>query len=69
MNKWLEILGGLILVIVPIVIAFYSQAWTAWGISLDFWNSAWVVLKGGIFWAVVGVGALLVLLGLSELKG
>jgi hypothetical protein len=62
MNKWLELLVGLILVIVPIVLIT-----TAWGAS--WWTSALTVLKGGIFWAVVGLGALFILLGISDLKG
>ena len=67
MNKWFDLLFGLILVIGAIVIAFYSPDW--WG---DFWNfrhAAWIVLKGGVFWGIVGIGALFVLLGISDLKG
>ncbi len=64
MNKWLEILLGLILVIVPIIIAFYSQNWGAW----NFWSAAGTVFKGGLFWAIVGIGGLFVLLGISDLK-
>lgn len=61
MNKWLELLVGLILVVVPILLA--TMAWPSWWIaSLD-------VLKGGIFWAIVGIGALFILLGISDLKG
>ena len=69
MNKWSELLLGLILVIGAIVIAFYSQSWFAWGVSLNFWTSAWMVLKGGIFWGIVMVGILFILLGISDLKG
>ncbi|MCX8159225.1 MAG: hypothetical protein N3D20_02970 [Candidatus Pacearchaeota archaeon] len=65
MNKWTEILLGLVLVIVPIIVAFYSQEWGTW----NFWTSAWIVLKGGFFWAIVGIGFLLILLGISDLKG
>jgi hypothetical protein len=61
MNKWLELLVGLILVVVPIILA--TVTWPSW------WTSSWEVLKGGIFWAVVGVGALFILLGISDLKG
>jgi TRAP-type C4-dicarboxylate transport system permease small subunit len=67
MNKWLELLVGLILVIASILIAWYSPAW--WG---DFWNfrtAAWEFLKGGVFWLVILVGALFILLGISDLKG
>jgi len=62
MNKWFELLLGLILVIVPIVLAFYPGLWTGWGAA------ALTVLKGGIFWGVVGLGSLLILLGISDLK-
>ncbi|MBI3334359.1 hypothetical protein HYZ97_02640 [Candidatus Pacearchaeota archaeon] len=61
MNKWLEVLLGLILVIVPIVLAIYT--WPAW------WPHALSFLIGGIFWFVVGIGALFLLLGISDLKG
>lgn len=69
MNKWTELLLGLILVIVPIAIAWYSSAWTAGGVSFNFWTPAWNFLKGGIFWAIVMIGALFILLGISDLKG
>ncbi len=64
MNKWAELLFGLILVIVPIVIAFYSLEWGIW----DFGRPAWAFLKGGVFWCLVGTGALFILLGISDLK-
>lgn len=67
MNKWSELLLGLILIVGVIIVAFYSSQW--WG---DFWNfksAAWIVLKGGVFWAILGLGALFVLLGISDLKG
>lgn len=51
---------GLILVIVAIY---------AWGVN--FWGmgtAALEVLKGGIVWAVLGIGALFILLGISDLK-
>jgi hypothetical protein len=61
MNKWLELLVGLILVIVPFVLA--TIVWPSW------WNASLVVLQGTIFWALVGLGALFILLGISDLKG
>lgn len=61
MNKWLELLIGLVLVIAPIIIAGYYP-------SFGWWSAALSVLKGGIFWAVVGLGALFILLGISDLK-
>ena len=65
MNKWLELLVGLGLVIGAILVAFYSQSWGTW----NFWSAAGTVFKGGLFWFVVGIGALFVLLGISDLKG
>jgi hypothetical protein len=64
MNKWLELFFGLILVIVAIVVAFYSQAWGRW----NFLSAAWSVLKGGVFWMVLGIGLLFILLGISDLR-
>ena len=69
MNKWSELLLGLILVILPILIAFYSTSWILWGVSFNFWTPAWWFLKGGLFWMIFGIGALFILLGISELKG
>ena len=65
MDKWSELLVGLILVIVPIVVAFYSQAWGLW----NFWGAAWAFLKGGLFWVIIMMGVLFILLGISDLKG
>lgn len=64
MNKWTEIFVGLILVLAAIIIAFYSQTWGIW----NFWTAAGEFLKGGIFWFVIGLGALFILLGISDLK-
>ena len=64
MNKWLEILLGLILAIGAIVGAYYTI-----GTSWNFWTAAKTVLLGGAFWAIVGAGMLFILLGISDLKG
>ena len=60
MNKWLEILVGLILIIAAVV------AWISsfWGMG----EAALIVLKGGILWFLVIVGLLFLLLGISDLK-
>ena len=60
MNKWTEILLGLILVIISILIGFYYPAWYVAAVSL---------LKGAVLWFLLLIGVLLVLLGISELKG
>ena len=65
MNKWLELLIGLILVVGAILVAWYSSGWGA------FWNfkhAAWEFLKGGVFWFILGIGALFIMLGISDLK-
>ena len=64
MNKWSELLVGLILVFGAIIVAFLSADWGAW----NFWDAAGEFFKGGIFWLVAMIGALFILLGISDLK-
>lgn len=64
MNKWIELLLGLILIVGPIIVAFYSQTWGMW----NFWDAAGMFFKGGLFWFVLMIGVLFVLLGISDLK-
>ena len=64
MNKWSELLVGLILVVGAILVAYYSQDWGTW----NFWNAAGEFFKGGLFWIVAMIGALFILLGISDLK-
>jgi len=59
MNKWMEILLGLIFIVGAVLVGFYCPSW---------FDSALVVLKGGILWFILGIGLLLVMLGISELK-
>jgi len=70
MNKWAEILLGLILILGIILVGFYSSAyhWVLFGKSFNFLGPAWVVLKGGFFWFVVMIGLLFLMLGISDLK-
>jgi TRAP-type C4-dicarboxylate transport system permease small subunit len=66
MNKWLEILIGLILIIGAILVAWFSPNW--WG---DFWNfrhAAWEFFKGGLFWMIALIGLLFLMLGISDLR-
>ncbi|MBM3234129.1 hypothetical protein FJZ19_03470 [Candidatus Pacearchaeota archaeon] len=65
MNKWLELLVGLILVIGALLIMWYSFKW---GSFWNFRHAAWEFLKGGVFWFVLGIGALFIMLGISDLK-
>ncbi len=60
MNKWLEILIGLIL----IALAVY-----AWGMDFyGFGEAALSFLKGGIIWFVIMISLILILLGISDIK-
>ncbi len=60
MNKWTELLFGLILVIVAVYF---------WGMNIgSFGNAALTFLKGGIVWFVIMIGLLLLILGISDLK-
>ena len=60
MNKWAEILIGLILVIV----AVYAGMTNLWG----FGRAALEFLKGGIIWLIIMIGLLFLMLGISDLK-
>jgi hypothetical protein len=60
MNKWIEILTGLILLVVGI----YSWGTNLWG----FGDAALSLLKGGIIWLVLFAGFILIILGISDLK-
>lgn len=65
MNKWTELLLGLILVIAAILVMWYSSAW---GGLWNFKTASWEFLKGGVFWLVILIGVLFILLGISDLK-
>ena len=66
MNKWAEILLGLILLVGAILVAWYSATW--WGSFWNFKHAAWEFLKGGVFWFITMIGLLLIMLGISDLK-
>jgi len=70
MNKWVELFIGLIIVIGAILVAWASSAynWMWFGKDFNFLHSAWVFLKGGIFWFVTMIGILLIILGINDLK-
>ena len=60
MNKWFEILAGLILITLSIYF---------WGMDIFGVGTAAVeFLKGGIVWFIILVGIVLILLGISDLK-
>lgn len=60
MNKWLELLLGLILLIVPIVVALNNI--NLWGIpTLNF-------IKGGLVVGVALIGLMFIMLGISDMS-
>jgi len=60
MNKWIEILLGLILIIAAVY---------AWGVNfLGAGTAALEFLKGGIVWFIILIGLLFLMLGISDLK-
>jgi len=65
MNKWFELLLGLILVNGVILLTWYS---VDWGSFWNFRHAAWEFLKGGVVWALIMIGLLFIMLGISDLK-
>lgn len=66
MNKFLEILVGLILVAVSVYVALPASLGGIYGI---IWSSVKTVLIGGITLGVFFVGLLFLALGIMDLKG
>ena len=65
MNKWLELLLGLILVNGVILLGWYSGEW---GSFWNFKHATWEFFKGGLVWFVIMIGLLFIMLGISDLK-
>lgn len=70
MNKWTELLLGLVIVIGVIYIVWASSAysWILFGKNFNFLHAAWEFLKGGIFWLILLMGLLLIVLGINDLR-
>ena len=70
MNKWFELFLGLVLLVFVILVGWASDAyaWTLFGKDLNFLHSAWILLKGGIFWFAIMIAALLIVLGINDLR-
>ena len=61
MNKWIELLFGLMLVTAAIYVS--------WGMNFQgLGTAALEFLKGGLVWFVIMLGLLFILLGISDLK-
>jgi len=62
MNKWLKILIGLVLIVIPLYLIFPTSPLETWGIAaLD-------LIKGGVTILVLVMGVILVILGIMDLK-
>jgi len=70
MNKWSELLLGLVLLIAIIFLSWASSAyaWTLFGKDLDFLHAGWLFLKGGIFWLATMIALMFILLGINDLR-
>ena len=64
MNKWTELLVGLILLNGAIIAAYFTLGISTW----EFGTAAWQFLKGGIIWFVIMIGLLFIMLGIRDLK-
>ena len=63
MNKWLELILGVILLVGVVALVLPGMPLDSWGFA------AWTLLKGGITWVVGIIGLVLIILGISEIKG
>lgn len=62
MNKWVELLVGIILIVVPIVLVTTVATFFNWGYAaIEF-------IKGCIVVGLVVVGIILLILGISDLR-
>jgi hypothetical protein len=60
MNKWLELLVGLVLLLAPIIIAVsYPETWG---------NAALQFLMGGVVIIVALIGLMFIMLGISDMS-
>lgn len=62
MNKWIELLLGLVLIVAPIILVTSVAPFLSWG------HAALEFIKGGIVIFLVLIGLVLLILGISELK-
>jgi hypothetical protein len=59
MNRWLEVLAGLVLIIATVSVALFYPSWG---------QATLAVLKGGVVCFVGMIGILFLLLGISDLR-
>lgn len=63
MNKWVELILGVVLLVGTIALVLPGMPLDSWGYA------AWAFLKGGLTWIVAITGLILIVLGISEIKG
>ncbi len=63
MNKFLELLVGLVFLLVPIYL-WLAKEGGVWG----FGNAALIFFKGGLIWMMIFIGVVFILIGISDLK-
>ena len=70
MNRWVELLLGLMLLLGLIVFSWASDtySWIIFGKDINMLHAAWIFLKGGVFWAIASAGLLLIILGINDLR-
>jgi len=62
MNKWLKILLGLLVLVIPLYLIMPGMPLSNWGIAaLEF-------TKGGLTVFVILIGLVLIIMGIDELK-
>lgn len=65
MNKWTELLLGLIIVIGIIIFTWYSPYF---GSFWNFKHAAWELLKAGFVWIIALIGLVFIALGINDLR-
>lgn len=60
MNKWLELIIGIVFLIAAIIAWAYNFA--------NFGEAALNFLKGGLMWVVIILGIVFIVLGINDLK-
>jgi len=65
MNKWIELLVGLFILVGTVLFVWYSAEW---GSFWNFRHAAWEFFKGGFVWILALIGLVFIFLGINDLK-
>lgn len=71
MDKWTEVILGLVIVIGAVLFAWASSEynWILFGKDINLLHAAWLFLKGGVWWITLMIGILFIILGINDLRG